>query len=232
MTAPVRVSPFALFLTALYLLAWPALVFVLAGNWRWPEGWMFGVWFLGMCASTLGWLYRHDPSLLAERYRRPGTGGQSRRDLIIVVLLILGFVLWIVLMPLDAVRFHWTPPQPDAVKAAGLVLLAAAWFLLFRALTDNTYASPLARIQRERGHHVVSTGVYALVRHPMYLGAILMFVGGPLLTGAASALLLAAALSILIAVRIGGEESLLVRELPGYDAYRHRVRYRLLPFVW
>jgi len=232
MTAPARVSPFALFLTLLYLLAWPALVLILAGSWRWLEGWIFSVWFIAVCASTLGWLYRHDPGLLAERYRRPGTGGQSRRDLVIVVLLVLGFVLWIVLMPLDAVRFHWSPAPPGAVKAVGLVFLAASWLLLFRTFTDNPYASPLARIQRERGHQVVSTGVYGLVRHPMYLGALLMFVGAPLLTGAASALLVGAALSILLGVRIVGEESLLARELPGYDAYRERVRYRLVPFVW
>src|SRR5262245_15488063 len=170
MTAPARVSPFTLFLTFLYLLVWPALVLILAGTWRWLEGWIFCVWFIAVCASTLGWLYRHDPGLLAERYRRPGTGGQSRRDLIIVVLLVLGFVLWIVLMPLDARRFHWSPAPPAAVKVVGLVFLAASWLLLFRTFTDNPYASPLARIQRERGQHVVSTGVYGLVRHPMYLG--------------------------------------------------------------
>src|SRR5262249_60148352 len=103
-------------------------------------------------------------------------------------------------------RCHWSPAPPAAVKVVGLVFLAASWLLLFRTFTDNPYASPLARIQRERGQHVVSTGVYGLVRHPMYLGALLMFVGAPLLTGAASALLVGAALSILLGVRIVGEE--------------------------
>jgi len=232
MTAPTRVTPLGLVLTALYLLAWPVVILFLAGNWRWREGWIFGVWFLAVCVSSLAWLYRHDPALLAERYRLPGSGGQSHRDAIIVSFLVVGFVLWIVLMPLDAARFRWTPPQPLIVEIAGLALLGAAWFLMFRSFADNTFASPLARIQRERDHHVVSTGVYGVVRHPMYLGAILMFVGGPLVTGAASALAVGVALSLLLAVRIIGEEALLVRELPGYDAYRQRVRYRLVPGVW
>jgi protein-S-isoprenylcysteine O-methyltransferase Ste14 len=232
MNAPSRVSPFGLFLTALYLLAWPFIILFLAGTWRWRDGWIFSGWFLAVCVSSLAWLYRHDPALLAERYRLPGSGGQSRRDAIIVSLLVVGFVLWIVLMPLDAVRFHWTPPQPAAIKVLGLLLLGGSWFLLFRSFADNTFASPLARIQRERDHRVISTGVYGLVRHPMYLGAILMFAGGPLLTGSASALLVGAALSLLLVARIVGEEALLVRELPGYDTYRQRVRFRLFPFVW
>lgn len=232
MTSSARVTPLGLFATALYLLAWPLVMLFLAGNWRWREGWIFGGWFLAVCISSLAWLYRHDPALLAERYRLPGSGGQSRRDAVIVALLVVGFVLWIVLMPLDAARFRWSPRQPVVVEIAGLGLLGASWFLLFRSLTDNTFASPLARIQRERDHHLVSTGVYGLVRHPMYLGAILMFMGGPLVTGAQSALVVGAALSLLLAVRIVGEEALLVRELTGYDAYRQRVRYRLIPYVW
>jgi protein-S-isoprenylcysteine O-methyltransferase Ste14 len=81
-------------------------------------------------------------------------------------------------------------------------------------------------------HRVVSTGVYSVVRHPMYLGAMLMFVGAPLITGAASALAMGGALSLLLAVRIVDEEKLLALDLAGYDDYRRRVRYRLVPFVW
>jgi protein-S-isoprenylcysteine O-methyltransferase Ste14 len=225
-------SAFKLIGTGLYLLFWPALFFLLAGDWRWREGWLFNGWFVFMCVSTIAWLYRKDPALLAERYRKPGTGGQSRRDVIIVYLVMICFLAWIVLMPLDARRFHWTPPLPLAVAIAGGAMLIVSWIFLFRAFTDNTYLSPLVRIQSERQQHVVSTGVYGFVRHPMYLGAILMLVGGPLLVGALTALAAAAAMAALLAVRIGDEEKLLVRELDGYDDYRRRVRYRLLPFVW
>jgi protein-S-isoprenylcysteine O-methyltransferase Ste14 len=229
---PALVSPLRLLASPLSLLVWPALIFFVAGDWLWPEGWIFSAWFLAMGASTIVWLYRYDPALLVERSRMPGSGGQSRHDTIIVYLIVVGFIIWIVLMPLDARRFHWTPPLPLYVKLVGGALLVVAWFFLFRACTDNPYASSLVRIQRERGHRVVSTGVYGVVRHPMYLGALLMVVGGPLLTGAASALVLTAAVAPLLVARITEEEALLAVELPGYDDYRRRVRYRLVPLVW
>ena len=225
-------SPGRPLFTAGYLLIWPALVLFLAGDSTWPEGWIFGGWFLAVGASTVAWLSRRDPGLLAERYRMPGTGGQSRRDRIIVYVLTLGFIIWIALMPLDARRFHWTPRLPLAVELVGDALLALSWLLLFRSFADNTFGSALVRVQTERGHRVVSTGVYGWVRHPMYLGATLMFVGGPLVTGAISALVVGLALVVLLAVRSLDEEALLTRELPGYAEYRRRVRYRLVPFVW
>ncbi len=210
------------------------LLFWLAGDWHWPAGWIFAGWFVAMCGSVVGWLYRKDPALLAERYRKPGSGGQSRRDQVIVYLIAVGFIVWLVIMPLDARRFGWTPVLPHAVAIAGLglAMLALSWLLFLRACMDNTFLSPLVRIQSERQHQVVSTGVYGVVRHPMYLGALLMFVGAPLLLGALWALLVAGVLAIVLAVRIVGEEKLLIGELAGYDDYRRRVRYRLLPWVW
>ncbi|HEX8952512.1 MAG TPA: methyltransferase [Polyangia bacterium] len=232
MTSASPVSPLKLLATALYLATFPVALLLLGGDWRWREGWIFGGWFLGLCISTIAWLYRNDPALLAERYRRPGSGGQSWSDQAIVYLLAIGFIAWIALMPLDAHRWRWTPRMPLAVELAGGALLVAAWLFLFRALADNTFASPLVRIQDEREQRVTSTGVYAVVRHPMYLGAVLMFVGAPLLTGAASALVVALLLVIVLVVRIRDEEKLLVDKLAGYEEYRRRVRYRLVPFVW
>jgi protein-S-isoprenylcysteine O-methyltransferase Ste14 len=226
-----RLSPLKLLSAALNLAVWPALVLAI-GGWRWPEGWVFALWFLAFCTHTLVWLYRHDRALLLERYKRLGSGGQSRGDAILVVLAVLGFVAWLALMPLDARRFHWSPPLPIAVKIFGGVLLMPAWFFFFRAFRDNTFASALVRVQAERGHHVISTGVYGIVRHPMYLGGMLMATGGSLLTGSLAALAAAVAMSLLLAGRAVEEERLLARELPGYEEYRRRVRSRLIPYVW
>ena len=221
-----------LIFTAVYLLLWPVLMLVLAGDWRWPPGWIIGGWLVAVGASTIAWLARKDPALLEERFRMPGTGGQSRRDRIIISLLAVGFVAWIALMPLDARRFRWTPRLPLAVGLVGDVLLALSWFFLLRAFADNTFGSALVRVQRERGHRVITTGVYGWVRHPMYLGATLMFVGAPLVAGAASSLGVGLALVVLLAVRSLDEEALLTRELTGYEEYRRRVCYRLIPYVW
>jgi len=225
-------SPLRWALTAVNLLVWPALILWLGGDPRWIEGCIFSLWFVGLCGTTVVWLARKDPELLAERFRKPGTGGQSRRDQAIVYLIGIGFVAWTILLGLDGRRFRWTPRLPVAAEVLGAAMLAGAAFFIFRAFADNTFTSPLARIQKERGHRVVSTGVYGMVRHPMYLGAILMFAGGALLCGSLAALAAAAGLAGALAVRIGVEEALLVAELEGYAEYRKRVRWRLVPHVW
>ena len=225
------VSRLKLGITAVYLLIWPTLQLWVSGDWAWTEGWLFGLWFVALFISCIAWLYRKDPGLLAERYRRPGTGGQSRFDEFIVYGIVIGFVAWIVVPALDR-RFGWTPRLPLWVEAGGGVLLLGAAFFLFRSFSDNSFLSPLVRIQTERRHRVVSTGVYGMVRHPMYLGASVMFIGGPLLLSSVWSLVLGMVLVMLLMVRIVGEERLLARHLEGYEAYRGRVRYRLVPGVW
>ena len=117
-------------------------------------------------------------------------------------------------------------------EVCGGILLLGGSFPFFRAFTDNTYASQLVRIQSERGQHVIDTGVYGLVRHPMYLGASLVFVGAALLLGSVCGLLAGLAIVGLLVLRIFGEENLLVRDLEGYKEYLQKVRYRLVPHVW
>jgi protein-S-isoprenylcysteine O-methyltransferase Ste14 len=231
MPSPPKVSRLKLIATAAYLVAWPALQLWLSGGWRWVEGWVFGLWFMALCGTCIGWLYRKDPALLAERYRQPGSGGQSRTDKLIVYGLFLGFIAWLVLPSLGR-RFGWTPRLPLWVEGAGGLLLLGAGFFFFRSFTDNTFLSPLVRIQTERRQQVVSTGVYGLVRHPMYLGASMMFFGGPLLLGSAMGVPIGLGLVLLLMLRIFTEERLLFRELEGYEAYCAKVRFRLVPGVW
>jgi protein-S-isoprenylcysteine O-methyltransferase Ste14 len=226
------IGPGRVVLTLLYLLLWPAMLFLLAGDIHWIEGWLFSGWFVALCVISTAWLYRKNPELLAERYRRPGSGGQAGWDVVLVYLLLLGFTAWMAIMPLDGRRFRWTAPWPLWVKALGGAMLLASWLLIFRSFTDNPFLSPLVRLQLERRQRVIATGVYGFVRHPMYLGALLMFFGAPLLLDSSRALIVADGLTLLLGVRILGEERLLTRELDGYKDYRRRVRYRLLPPLW
>ncbi|HJX56743.1 MAG TPA: isoprenylcysteine carboxylmethyltransferase family protein [Methanoregula sp.] len=216
----------------LYILLFPALFFVISGDFTWHEGWIFSIWFLGLCYTTILYLYRKDPALLEERYKQPGTGNQEGWDRYVVYGLLVGFILWFVVMPLEAKRFGLSAGFPLWLKFFGGAALAGSFFLFFRSYTDNTFLSPLVRIQKDRGQQVVSTGVYGFVRHPMYLGAILMFFGAPLLLGSWYGLPAALALTALLMARILGEEEMLARELEGYREYTQKVRYRLFPGLW
>ncbi len=219
-------------LTAIYLLIFPTLILFLSGDWLWIEGWIFNIWFIALCATTIIYLYRNDPALLAERYKQPGTANQIGWDKYVVYGLVLGFILWIVIMPLDAKRYGWSADFPLWLKTLGGIGLLLSSFLFYRSYADNTFVSSLVRIQAERKQQVVSTGVYGFVRHPMYLGGILLFIGTPLLLGSIYGVLIGVLVSFLLVARIIGEERMLVKELEGYADYRKKVKYRLIPLIW
>lgn len=221
-----------LVLSLLFLLIFPAFILIASGDAFWLEGWIFSLWFLLLCYTTIFYLYRRDPALLEERYRRPGTGNQEEWDKYVVLGIGIIFIFWILVMPLDAKRFAWSPSFPIWIKAIGIASLVISFFLFFRSYADNTFLSPLVRIQDDRKQQVVSTGVYGLVRHPMYLGALLMFFGAPLLLGSVFGVLAAVAMLILLMIRILGEEEVLSRELESYLEYKKKVHYRLVPFLW
>jgi protein-S-isoprenylcysteine O-methyltransferase Ste14 len=209
------------------------LLIGISGDWRWPEGWIFGAWLLAVSLATTLYLYRHDPELLLERFRMPGKqSGQKPWDTLYVAGITAAFLAWLVLMPLDARRYHWSSAFPLWLKLAGVLLLLVAFVFLHRSFVDNTFLSPLVRVQSERRQRVITTGVYGLVRHPMYLGASCMFAGGPLLLGSISGIFAGLAVVFLLAGRIIGEERMLRRELDGYAEYQTKVRYRLMPWVW
>src|SRR5271166_2088838 len=213
------------------VLGFAALLLWLSGNWRWVEGWIFGVWWVSFVAAIQLWLRYKDPALLAERIRMPGSGCESRSDMAILIGIKVCFLASIVVPALD-VRFGWTPRLPLWSEVCGGILLLGGSFPFFRAFTDNPYLSQLVRIQTDRGQHVINTGVYGIVRHPMYLGASLVFVGSPLLLGSIFGLLVGLAGVGVLILRIFGEEKLLACELEGYRAYCEKVPYRLIPHVW
>jgi protein-S-isoprenylcysteine O-methyltransferase Ste14 len=227
-----KTSKIKLFLTFIYVLIFPAVLLFISGNWLWLEGWIFSIWFLGLCYLTIIYLYRYDPALLEERYKKPGSGEEKGWDKYFVYILFPSFIIWFVIMPLDAQRFAWTTNFPVWLESLGLIFLIGSAFFLFRSFKDNSFVSPLVRIQSERDQKVVSTGVYGIVRHPMYLGGILLFLGAPLLLGSVYGLIIGIFLSIFFLVRIMGEEKMLVEELDGYEDYKKKVKYRLIPYIW
>jgi protein-S-isoprenylcysteine O-methyltransferase Ste14 len=227
-----KISTVKMTFTIIYILCFPALILFLSGDWRWLEGWIFSIWFAAVCLTSITYLVRNDPALLAERYKQPGTANQQGWDKYVVGGLFLGFMVWLIIMPLDAKRYGWTTSFPPELKVFGGALLLCSFFFLYRSYTDNTFASPLVRIQSERKQQVVTTGVYSFVRHPMYLGGVLLFMGTPLLLGSIYGVIAGGLLSLLIMGRIIGEERMLAQELGGYADYQKKVKYRLIPFVW
>jgi protein-S-isoprenylcysteine O-methyltransferase Ste14 len=215
-----------------YLAFFPVILFVLAGDWRWIEGWIFSIIFLLMCFSTVLYLYFYDPALLKERFGSPIQPTQKSWDKVLLSVFVIDFLVWFAIMPLDARRFGWSPAFPLWLKAMGTVLLILSIVMMFEALRENTFAAPVVKMQKERGQKVISTGMYGVVRHPMYAGALLLFVAGPLLLGSVWGLIMAGVMIVTIAVRSIGEESMLKQELEGYSDYMKKVKWRMIPFVF
>ncbi len=228
-----KMSPIAFLLNVVMTaLFFPALTLLLAGNWRWVEGWIFALWLVMMIDFSLIYLYWKDPALLTERTKAPGSGNQKAWDKYLMIFILAIAVVWLVILPLDAERFHWSPIFPQWLKILGGVALIPALYLIERSVIDNTYLSTRVRIQSERKQRVITTGVYGFVRHPLYLGCALMMFGAPLLVGSVYGLIISLIGLLVLAGRIVGEEKMLVEELEGYGEYKKKVKYRLIPFVW
>jgi protein-S-isoprenylcysteine O-methyltransferase Ste14 len=207
------------------------LLFVPAGDIAWPQGWAFlGLFYLGSEATAV-WLLRHDQALLVERMRSPLAKNQSPRDRALMAVIQVAFIGWIAFMALDARRFRWTS-TPLWAQALGAALMLAAFWGWFMVLRANRFAATTIRLQTDRGQEVISTGPYAIVRHPMYAATTLFFVGAPLLLGSLWGLAGLALFVPLLAARALGEEAMLLQGLPGYADYARKVRFRLVPGVW
>ncbi|HEU4846712.1 MAG TPA: isoprenylcysteine carboxylmethyltransferase family protein, partial [Rubrobacteraceae bacterium] len=202
-----------------------------AGTPLWPAGWVFMAIFFGFALVIVLWLGREDPGLLAERLSTPIQRGQPHWDKVFVVAVVLLFVFWLILMPLDAVRFGWSE-VPGWLRILGAVGLVLSFYIIFLTFRENAYLAPVVKLQLERGQSVVSTGPYRFVRHPMYASMFLFFPATALLLGSWWGLLLCPVILGLLVWRTTLEDRLLQNELAGYDAYARNVRYRLIPGVW
>jgi len=214
------------------ILFFPAIILLASGDWRWLEGWIFSLWFVAMVLSATLYLAVRDPALLAERSRMRFAENQKTWDRYVLVMIYVLMLAWFIVMPLDARRLRWSPDFPASLKVVGGLMLIPSLYFILASTAENTFASTMVRIQTERKQRVISSGVYGFVRHPMYLGAVFMMFGAPLLLGSIWGLITAAVAFGVLVGRIMGEEKMLMNELEGYSAYRNKVRYRLIPFVW
>lgn len=209
---------------------WVGSVFASAGRLNWTRGWICVVAVLGLYAVCAALVQRGNPALLDARtnWRHKDTKPFDR------VFLALCFPLYFaqpVVAGLDAVRFRWSS-MPFATVYAGIALLVLAMALATWAMLVNPFAESTVRIQTERQHSTVTAGPYRIVRHPLYVGAIVMFPATGLIFGSVLATAVGVLLAVLFVWRTAMEDRTLRRELPDYEAYAAKTRYRLIPGVW
>jgi protein-S-isoprenylcysteine O-methyltransferase Ste14 len=207
------------------------VLFIAAGTFDWPVAWFFLVEMV--VTSLLGgrWLAQRDPALMRERLTSPIQKNQPVADKFVVVAIILASLGALVVVAFDAARFGWSA-VPAWVQVSGELIVCLSIWLSFRVFAENSFAAPAVKIQTEREHSVIGTGPYRYVRHPMYAGALLFFVGMSLLLGSWWGLVPVLVLAVVFGIRIPIEEQALRAGLDGYGAYAERVRYRLIPLVW
>lgn len=213
----------------LWMVFMAVVTFLAAGTLDYPAGWIMIILFGGCGLILIAWLSRRSPQLLRERMSSPIQKDQEGWDKIWLSLFVLAFCLWFAFMPWDAARSSFTA-VPVWLQVLGGLLIVANYAGCFWTFNENTFAAPVVKIQE--GQTVIDTGPYALVRHPMYSSALLLFFGMPLLLGSWSGLWGSLVLSIALAWRSTNEEKALRRQFIDYDDYSRRVRYRLVPYIW
>ncbi len=201
------------------------IMFTAAGTWRLPFFWAY---IAVVAAVSVAALLLMDPGLLKERFR-PGPGGRDRW-----VIHLLKLLLWahLILAGLDVGRLHWSDTVPLVVQIVGLAGFAAGFGLAIWAMVVNRFFSTVVRLQEDRGHHLITTGPYAWVRHPGYTGILVGMLSSPLALGSWLSGVPTVLFALLILRRTIIEDRFLKEHLPGYVGYAGRIRYRLLPAVW
>jgi protein-S-isoprenylcysteine O-methyltransferase Ste14 len=211
------------------ILAMDLLLFVPAGRLDWPAAWVLSLLYGVLLLAYAVWGTLRAPDLLEER-------SQVARNVKVWDKVIIGvytvlLLATLVLAGLDVGRVGWSQ-MPAALEVLGLVGIVLSAGLIFWTILSNAYLGRMVRIQEDRGHQVVTGGPYRYVRHPMYVGIILLFPCMALFLGSWWALVPASLIAMLMVARTALEDRTLRAELPGYAEYAQRVRYRLLPGVW
>jgi protein-S-isoprenylcysteine O-methyltransferase Ste14 len=207
-----------------------ALLFLTAGTIAWPQAWAYLAVIVPIFVAYSVIFGRLHPDLIAERRKPPADAKRWDRPFFILIGAV-GPLAFLVAAGLDH-RLGWTPPMAIWMNVAGLFLAAGGGALAAAAIAANRFFSAVVRIQRDRGHSVVDTGPYGVVRHPGYTGTMVQSFGAALALGSHAALAVALVTALLTVWRTVLEDRTLRAELDGYSHYARRVRYRLLPGVW
>ncbi len=205
------------------------ILFASAGRFDWWEAWAFLIIYFLIALTSALWMAQTNPELTQER-SHPGQNVKKWDNLLVGFNLLLTVALYTVI-GLDAGRFGWSK-TPLWVRVLGISGFIPAFGLPLWASKVNAYLSSRVRIQDDRGHTVIAEGPYRYVRHPMYVGMILYNISVPLVLGSWWGLAVGGIMIAAVIVRTALEDKTLQRELPGYDEYSQRVRYRLIPGVW
>ena len=207
------------------------IIFGAAGTTDYVGGWLYLGEMIAFSVVFGSFTARADPGLLRERLKPPIQKDQPLADKLILIPLLLLLFGSMGFMAADAARWHWSA-VPASVQLAGCVLLLAAILFMYWTMRTNSFAAPVVKIQKDRGQTVITTGPYAIVRHPLYFGALFYVAATSLVLGSWWGLATVPLVAAGFAIRIPIEEKALREGLQGYDDYARRVRWRLLPFVW
>ena len=207
-----------------------AILFGIVGRWDWSMGWAFSAIYIFWSVSTAILILPINPAMLAER-ARPHSD-KRKWDMILLGVMGLLLVAEYVIASLD-VRLSWSPQLPLTLHVIGLVAAIVGYdFLLVWAMVSNAFFVATVRIQSDRQHTVASSGPYRYVRHPGYLGTLLLHLGVPFMLNSLWAIIPSIMLTLVLIARTALEDKTLHAELSGYKEYAERVRYRLLPGLW
>lgn len=229
-TVPYRAGRLRRIFVTLIGLAFSVALLLTGGRWNWVEGRLAAGIFTAYLVGTSLWVARHAPGLGSERVRAVARPGSLHEQVILVWVVVVHAAL-VVVAALDGGRYGWSR-VPVGVEAAGFMVLGMYILLNLRVMVSNPFLSAVARIQGERGHHVVTSGPYRVIRHPMYAAVCLMGIAVPLSLGSWWALVPGGLLILTFICRTWQEDRFLTANLPGYDGYARHTRYRLLPGIW
>jgi protein-S-isoprenylcysteine O-methyltransferase Ste14 len=200
-------------------------LFLPAGSLLFWEAWIYAVVLFVPLVATMLYLVKYDPGLLERRLR---FGEKVAKQKMIVRLFRLPFIIGFLIPGVDF-RFGWSDVSMVLVIIANIMVFLGYWLVYF-VFRENSYTSRIVEV--EKGQKVISTGPYAIVRHPMYSGMVVMFLFTPIALGSWWGLIVFIFLPVVLIFRILNEEDVLRKDLQGYQEYCLKVRYRLIPFVW